>query len=143
MSGIASQTPIDIVVASIWPAASAWARTLGWPIATKSTVSMSTPSLARTRVDRLWSRLPTRPTPKLRPARSGSAAMSALPAMRKGSDLLGETTAFSFIWSRATSWSTASTETLAISPSPACRAAMAEGVCWTRTSSTSTPSRSK
>ena len=31
--------------------------------------------------------------------------MSALPAMRKGSDLFGETTAFSAIWSRATSWS--------------------------------------
>ena len=32
LSGIDSQTPIDIVVASIWPAASAWARTLGWPM---------------------------------------------------------------------------------------------------------------
>ena len=48
MSGMASQTPIDMVVASIWPLASAWARTFGWPIATNSTLAGSTPSAART-----------------------------------------------------------------------------------------------
>ncbi|MNT67445.1 hypothetical protein D3C72_2055890 [compost metagenome] len=84
-----------------------------------------------------------RPTPKRAPLSPVGSVISARAAIRKGRDVLGEVTARRSPAPAAMACSRASTPILAISPSPACNAASADGVCCTRTSSTLTPSRSK
>ena len=84
-----------------------------------------------------------RPTPNRVPARSSTDVNGVCAAIRNGSDLFGEVTARSRVSPWTCNCNNASTAMFAISPSPARIAATADGVCCTRTSSTSTPSSAK
>src|ERR1700720_1823991 len=70
-----TQVESERVVASTRAATSVWARTFGWPMATKLTLWGGTPLAARTRVERAWSWLPARAMANDLPVSSDTDAM--------------------------------------------------------------------